>query len=372
FETLAEIKEKLAAEASLKDICHLALKQLWETDQKRGIVFSLGDFAHRHKAAHFFEELACRYQSGSAFGRPDRHRVRAECLNHKPESILSEVVKGYFRRDEDVLHTLVVFTGNIPSSTIKFAMQIAKVSHAGVLFVGGEGARELSSAADFSILIPCADERLILALQSVFVHGLCDGLEPECPSPNTKEAEQLKLRKNIIPKALLESAKLDRLISSNNLILENIQKARIEIESRLLQGGWLYLAGNGGSAADALELHDVFSAAHLSNGLLPKVKHLLDPCYLTCAYNDGMSPFAREMENESSGSVFLAYSTSGNSDNIIRGVLEAKKNGVYTIALTGKDGGELIKHSDLSIIVPSENTARIQEAHATIGILLLP
>jgi len=62
----------------------------------------------------------------------------------------------------------------------------------------------------------------------------------------------------------------------------------------------------------------------------------------------------------------FAISTSGNAKNVIRAVQESKKNGIKTIGLTGKDGGKLAIEADLSIIIPSFNTARIQESHILI------
>ena len=68
--------------------------------------------------------------------------------------------------------------------------------------------------------------------------------------------------------------------------------------------------------------------------------------------------------------VTIGISTSGNARNVITGLLEAKKLGVKTIALTGSGGGELSAIADIALVVPSDNTARIQESHITIGHIL--
>jgi D-sedoheptulose 7-phosphate isomerase len=74
--------------------------------------------------------------------------------------------------------------------------------------------------------------------------------------------------------------------------------------------------------------------------------------------------FARQCESlVKKGDVILAISTSGNSENILRGVQVAKKNGAFIIGLTGKNGGKLKSRVDLLLNVPSKETPRIQEGH---------
>ena len=65
--------------------------------------------------------------------------------------------------------------------------------------------------------------------------------------------------------------------------------------------------------------------------------------------------------------VAFGISTSGNARNVITGLLEAKKIGIKTVALTGAGGGELAAIADIALVVPSDNTPRIQEAHSVIG-----
>jgi D-sedoheptulose 7-phosphate isomerase len=70
------------------------------------------------------------------------------------------------------------------------------------------------------------------------------------------------------------------------------------------------------------------------------------------------------------GDVLLAISTSGKSENVLRAVRDAKTQGLYTIALTGKDGGKLAPLADISLVVKSDTTARVQEAHILAGHIL--
>lgn len=70
------------------------------------------------------------------------------------------------------------------------------------------------------------------------------------------------------------------------------------------------------------------------------------------------------------GDVLVGISTSGNSENVYQAVLQAKKTGGSTVALLGKNGGKIKDMADIHIIVPSDRTARIQEAHIMIGHIL--
>jgi D-sedoheptulose 7-phosphate isomerase len=70
------------------------------------------------------------------------------------------------------------------------------------------------------------------------------------------------------------------------------------------------------------------------------------------------------------GDIFIGISTSGNSINIIKAFESAKNKNILTVALVGRDGGEMAKLADISIVVPSDSTPRIQEAHILIGHIL--
>jgi len=70
------------------------------------------------------------------------------------------------------------------------------------------------------------------------------------------------------------------------------------------------------------------------------------------------------------GDIFIGISTSGNSLNIIEAFITAKEKGITTVALTGRDGGEMAKMADISLVVPSNSTPRIQESHILIGHIL--
>jgi len=139
-------------------------------------------------------------------------------------------------------------------------------------------------------------------------------------------------------------------------------------------GGKVLLIGNGGSAADAQHI-----AGELVGNLDPKRKRralaaialTTNSSIITALGNDQgyETVFARKVEAfaNSPHDVLIAISTSGNSANILSAVETAKEKGIRVVALTGKGGGKLKGLADLSLVVPSDNTQRIQETHIAIG-----
>ena len=137
----------------------------------------------------------------------------------------------------------------------------------------------------------------------------------------------------------------------------------------------IYFCGNGGSAADCQHLAAEFVGRFQKERAgLPAVSLTTDTSILTAVGNDyGFKYiFSRQLEALArKGDVLFLLSTSGKSDNVITAALESRRNGLKVIALTGGDGGELIKFSDLSLIAPGKNTARIQETHIMVGHILV-
>lgn len=131
------------------------------------------------------------------------------------------------------------------------------------------------------------------------------------------------------------------------------------------------LAGNGGSAADAQHIAaELVGRYGFDRPSIPSVALTTDTSNLTAIGNDyGYDKvFSRQMEGMGSeGDLFIGISTSGNSENIVNAIHSAKAKGVTTVALVGRDGGEMARISDYAIIVPSNATPRIQESHILIG-----
>lgn len=153
--------------------------------------------------------------------------------------------------------------------------------------------------------------------------------------------------------------------------LEEIQPFIVEAGKAcahaLRNGNKIMLCGNGGSAADAQHTAAELTGRFVNDrSALAGLALTTDTSALTCIGNDyGFSQiFSRQVEGlGKAGDVLIGISTSGNSENIISAVISAKKIGITTIALLGGTGGKLRDVSDMSIIVPSSTTARIQEAH---------
>lgn len=132
------------------------------------------------------------------------------------------------------------------------------------------------------------------------------------------------------------------------------------------------ICGNGGSAADAQHLATelVIRMAKSDRPALPAIALTTDSSMLTAGGNDiGFeNVFARQVEaHGTAGDILIAISTSGRSENVNRAVREATKRGMKVIGLLGKDGGISKGLVDIPIVVPSDDTQRIQEGHITIA-----
>jgi D-sedoheptulose 7-phosphate isomerase len=137
-------------------------------------------------------------------------------------------------------------------------------------------------------------------------------------------------------------------------------------------GGKILLCGNGGSAADAQHLAGelvVRLSSDYTRSALPAITLSSNDYVLTACANDfGFEQvFSRQIEALGKPEdLLLCISTSGNSPNLLKAAEKAKEKKMKTVGLLGKDGGKLKNLSDLSIVVPSENTPRIQEVHICI------
>lgn len=153
--------------------------------------------------------------------------------------------------------------------------------------------------------------------------------------------------------------------------LDLIEKAADALIRSLKSGGKILLFGNGGSAADSQHIAAEFIGRfQKERKALPAIALTTDTSALTALGNDYTFDivFSRQVEALGrSGDVAIGISTSGNSKNVVEGILKAKSLGLTTITLTGNDGGKLAPLSDMALIVPSKVTARIQESHITIS-----
>lgn len=141
-------------------------------------------------------------------------------------------------------------------------------------------------------------------------------------------------------------------------------------EATLRAGGTLFFAGNGGSAADAQHLATEYVVRYRTQRpALRAVALTTDTSLLTAAANDmGFDEvFARQIEGLGrAGDLLVLHSTSGESPNVIRAAQAARARGMGVVALLGKSGGALRELADLALVVPADDTARIQELHLAI------
>jgi D-sedoheptulose 7-phosphate isomerase len=150
-----------------------------------------------------------------------------------------------------------------------------------------------------------------------------------------------------------------------------VMQAATTVADTLRAGGKLMLCGNGGSAADSQHIAAEFTGRFIKDRKpLAAIALSTDTSALTCISNDYSfaDVFARQLVALArAGDCLIGISTSGNSANVIRAVEAARELGVRSIGLLGRDGGKLAALCDEAIIVPSDITARIQEAHILIG-----
>ena len=169
-----------------------------------------------------------------------------------------------------------------------------------------------------------------------------------------------KLLESIQVKEELMRTCIDQLIQIVDRVIECLKR-----------GGKIILFGNGGSAADSQHIAAEFVGRFKRDRkALSAIALTTDTSILTSLANDyGYEViFAKQIEALGNrGDVAIGISTSGKAKNVIAGIKQAKEMNLYTVALLGGDGGVLVRLADISLIVPSKITARIQEAHITVG-----
>jgi len=157
--------------------------------------------------------------------------------------------------------------------------------------------------------------------------------------------------------------------ASAALAPEIAKAARLMAES-LLNDGKLLSCGNGGSAADAQHFSgELLGRFERERPGLPAVALTTDSSTITAIANDYQYAdiFAKQVSAlGQSGDVLLAFSTSGNSENVLRAIATAHSRGLKVVALTGRDGGAIaqsLNPEDIEVRVPADRTCRIQEVH---------
>jgi D-sedoheptulose 7-phosphate isomerase len=157
--------------------------------------------------------------------------------------------------------------------------------------------------------------------------------------------------------------------------LDALRSAFDEVVNVLRKGGKILIIGNGGSAADAQHIAaELVNRYRADRAALPAIALTTDSSILTSIGNDSdfRHVFSRQIEAlGKAGDLVLAISTSGNSENVLEGIEQAKRMGIQTLALTGGDGGRAAELADLNICVSvSSQTPRIQETLLVVEHLL--
>ena len=158
-------------------------------------------------------------------------------------------------------------------------------------------------------------------------------------------------------------------------ILRNQIESIVEISQLMIdclrKGGKVIVFGNGGSASDSQHIAaELVGRFKKDRSALAGIALTTNTSILTSLANDyGYDVvFSRQVEAlGKKNDVVLGISTSGKAKNVALGIKQAKKMGIKTVALSGGDGGDIVKLADVSLLVPSKITARIQEAHITIA-----
>lgn len=309
--------EQLHSMEELKKGILSTFRELKDTTQRGGRVIVSYDAKYEYKARHFWEELLGQYKA-------KRDPVPSLLLLKGPASSWSGGV-----RERDFL--------------VHFGRSAASAPRSSTVWVVGDGGG--SSIAE----VKRADLDLALphyGLLSFVLHAFCEAFEPGGKNFHLEASIESAVK---AVKATIESFN----VSNVAVAVERMLKAQV-----CKGGGFLFLAGNGGSACDTFDI-----------GSDVPVLFLAESGYITCAANDfGYETiFSRAVESMEVGyDVFLGISTSGRSPNIVRALRAAKERGVEAIFLGGAKGGAATEVSDLNILVESEETNRTQEIHSMV------
>lgn len=176
-----------------------------------------------------------------------------------------------------------------------------------------------------------------------------------------------------VKEEIAASISVKQQVLTDEALLKQVVALADSCIASLRTGGKIIFCGNGGSFADAQHLSAEFTSRFMfDRASLASIALGTNSSTLTALGNDYgyENVFSREIESiASEKDVFIAISTSGNSKNVIKAVITALEKDVKTVVLSGGDGGELCGIAEC-LLIPSSNTARIQECHILIGHIL--
>ncbi|WP_455212043.1 D-sedoheptulose 7-phosphate isomerase [Kaarinaea lacus] len=176
---------------------------------------------------------------------------------------------------------------------------------------------------------------------------------------------------NEIKAQLRASCDIKQQLLNDDGFLQIIEDVANSCITAFRDGNKVMLAGNGGSASDALHLAAEFVGRYEQDRSgIPALALSANSSTLTAVANDYgyEAVFQRQVQALGrEGDVFFGLSTSGRSPNVVAAIQECKRLGIITVGMTGTTGGDMVELCDYCICIPSDNTARIQESHITIG-----
>ncbi len=354
FSDLCSLFRELSDDKKFVNSLHRAGLLLRSSHYSDGTIFISAQSPVEQKGAHLAEELLGRFVG-------EREAVRAV---YYPPRILSElnIIQPPAAND---LTIVFLSPGRIEDPVnYREAMSLSSGTLIHELggkrvFIGSTRTEAASITDAVHVSLPNCDRVLLHTLRSVILHILCEYVEKESFLPPENFAAEI----------LRDAATVHENVTKDGTLLaatENIE----QIIARVMAGNeWIFTAGNGGSACDAIEFVDLlreFDDFETIDKPYLRVFPFLDSSAMSCIANDWSfaHPFSRMIEAAPRDhGVIIGISTSGNSPNIIHACEEAAKRGVSSVVLSGKSGGTLRDIANHIIVIPSQKTERIQEAH---------
>ena len=177
--------------------------------------------------------------------------------------------------------------------------------------------------------------------------------------------------KSRINKCISNSVENYQRVLNDEILQENIENIVVKSVEAFRNDKKMLFCGNGGSASDAQHIAAELSGRFYSDRppLYAEALHV-NSSYMTAVANDYgyKETYARMVEASGrKGDVLVGISTSGNSPNVVKAMLNAKEIGMLTVGFTGAKGGKMKEICDIMIQVPSDDTPRIQEVHILVG-----
>jgi len=323
---------------------------------KEVVVFTNGCFDIIHPGHIDLLERAKQLGTKLVVGINSDSSVRA--IKGKPRPFLSQIDRAIILKSLRSVDEVHIFDEPTPEKLIKEVRP-------DVLVKGGDWSKNEIIGADF--VEKNGGKVFSLSLKD----GYSSSLIVEKIREDSKSNTNYLLSENagVIEKSLEQHIEVFQTILTSEINL--IRKCAEMITETLENGGKILICGNGGSAADAQHIAAEFVGRYeTERRALSAIALTTDTSTLTALANDyGFEQvFARQVEAlGSAGDLLIALSTSGNSPNVNTAVMSARRIGCKTIGLTGSEGKKLASLCDACILVPAKRTARIQEAHITIG-----